>query len=222
MQNYVDNHTGKVSPQPDAQYWFARAKGKASAYSRSAKWTFQRSPKALTKDIRAMMEATAYLKLADWGNAKAKINHALRLRPDDAYYYELRGQILLESRNYGAAVEAYGHAVELAPRSALCLAGYGRALLAAKRYKEALHALEKARARDFRDTYLLRDLGQAYAHNGQHGMASLATAERYALQGRLKDAEIHAKRASDLLPRGSSAWRRADDILLAAKRTRKK
>ncbi len=165
-----------------------------------------------------MREAVAYLKLSDISRARAHIDQALALRPDDAFYYELKGQILLETRNFNEAVMAYQRAVELAPDNALCLAGYGHALLAAGRNKEALVTLRKARARDFRDARMLRDLGQAYAKTGQNGQALLANAERYALQGRLKDAEIHAKRASGLLPRGSSAWRRAQDIIVAAER----
>jgi len=64
---------------------------------------------------------------------------------------------------------------------------------------------------------MMRDLAVAYAKSGNNGMASLATAERYALQGRLKDAGIHAKRAAGLLPRGSAGWNRAQDVLRAAK-----
>ncbi len=222
MQNFVDGYTGEVKPQAEAQYWFARARGKASAFTRSPKWTLQRSKESPTEDIRAMREAVAYLRLSDASRAVSRINQALELRPNDAFYYELKGQILLETRQFSAAVDAYERSVELAPRNALNLAGYGRALMAAGRDKEALDALERARARDFRDARLLRDLGQAYAKNGQNGMASLSTAERYALQGRLKDAEIHARRASGLLPRGSSAWRRAEDIMIAAERTGKR
>ena len=44
-------------------------------------------------------------------------------------------------------------------------------------------------------------------------MASLVTAERYALQGKIKDAKLHAKRASDRLPTGSPSWQRAQDVL---------
>ena len=47
-------------------------------------------------------------------------------------------------------------------------------------------------------------------------MASVATAERFALMGRLGDAAIHAQRAADQLPRGSPGWLRAQDILSAA------
>ncbi|MCP5114953.1 MAG: hypothetical protein GY953_29335 [bacterium] len=44
-------------------------------------------------------------------------------------------------------------------------------------------------------------------------MASLATAERYALIGRTKDAVSLARRAAGILPKGSPGWLRAQDIL---------
>jgi predicted Zn-dependent protease len=69
---------------------------------------------------------------------------------------------------------------------------------------------------------MLRDLSVAYAQSKQPGMAALVTAERYALRGRLKDAGIHAKRATGLLPRGSGPWQRAQDVLIASERAAKK
>ncbi|MEL7012545.1 MAG: peptidase M48, partial [Pseudomonadota bacterium] len=47
--------------------------------------------------------------------------------------------------------------------------------------------------------------------------APLATAECYAMVGPMNDALIHSKRAPDLLPRGSTAWRQPLDVLSAAK-----
>ena len=76
--------------------------------------------------------------------------------------------------------------------------------------------LERSRALDFRNAPVLRDLGTAYAKTGQNGMASLATAERYALQGDMKTANTHATRAMGLLPRGAPSWRRAEDVQIAA------
>nr|WP_319948417.1 M48 family metalloprotease [uncultured Shimia sp.] len=221
MQTYVDTHAGTFDKQTDAEYWFARARGKASAFMRSSSWTLRRANSSPTRDIALMREAVAYHKLPDHASARAKIDQALAERPDDPFYYELKGQILLESRRFSDAVEAYKRATELAPGNALCMASYGRALLVSGNPEEALPILEAARSRDFRDLRLLRDLGAAYAHTGQNGMASLATAERYAFQGRLRDAEIHARRASHLLPTGSGPWRRAEDVLRAAKRAQK-
>jgi predicted Zn-dependent protease len=106
-------------------------------------------------------------------------------------------------------------AVELAPGEPLIRAGLGRAQLAAGNPAAARETLETARARDSRDSRMLRDLAMAYAQTGQNGMASLVTAERYALSGRWKDARLHAERAAGQLPRGSTGWRRAEDVLAA-------
>ncbi len=206
---------------PNADYWFARVKGKLSAFLRSPTWTMRRSKEESAKDVRLMREAAAYHQNHDLANARAAIDGALAIRPNDPFYYELKGQILLENRQVKDAITAYGNAVEMAPNDSLILAGYGRALLAQGQTKNALQALEKARARDYRNVRLLQDLGVAYAKTGNNGMASVVTAERYALQGRLADAGIHAKRAVRLLPEGSPGWQRAQDVLIASERADK-
>jgi predicted Zn-dependent protease len=42
------------------------------------------------------------------------------------------------------------------------------------------------------------------------------------MAGNLKDAKIHAERATALLPRGSAAWQRAQDVLSAAQAAEKR
>ena len=81
----------------------------------------------------------------------AQINKLVSARPNDPFVHELRGQILLESRQYQAAVNAYGKAAALAPRNALIAAGYGRALLAVNTSSSnarALKVLIGSRGRD--------------------------------------------------------------------------
>ena len=112
--------------------------------------------------------------------------------------------------------------MKLAPNDPLILSGYGRALLAAGQVAQAQRSLEKSRTIDYRDGHMLRDLAQAYAKLGKNGLASLVTAERYALRGDLKTAGIHAQRASDLLATGSGPWQRAQDVLIASERFAKK
>ena len=86
-------------------------------------------------------------------------------------------------------------------------------MLADGKFSQALDVLEQARVRDFRNSALLRDLGVAYSKLGKHAMASLVTAERYALQGRIENAKMHANRAAAGLPAGSPSWQRAQDVI---------
>lgn len=222
LQGLVAGHALSGKRDPASEYWFARAQGKLSAFRRAPSWTLRRADDSLSDDIRRMREAVAHHRQSDTTKALRAIDRAIALRGSDPFYTELKGQIQLEARRFGAAVQTYGSAAKAAPRQPLILAGYGRALLANGRPQQALGPLEAARARDFSNARLMIDLAQAYAQTGRSAMASLVTAERYALQGRFKDAELHAKRASDQLARGSGPWKRAQDILIAAERANRR
>ncbi|MFY0595749.1 MAG: M48 family metalloprotease [Cognatishimia sp.] len=215
-------HAGKAKKDAAAIYWFGRAQGKLSAFLRNPKWTKRTLKNSPSEDVRLMRQAIVFHRQSNSKKAIATLDKAIAMRPKDPFFHELRGQFLIESRQAKAAAASYKRCVDIAPNNALCLGSYGRALLAAGQTKTALRALERARSIDFRDGRILRDLASAYAKSGNGGMAAVASAERYALQGRMKDAGIQAKRGAGLLPEGSSGWRRAQDIILAAKRAEKK
>ncbi len=220
VRGYAAAYASNARPDPTANYWFARARAKLDAFVGNPARSLRKAGKD-GSEIATLTRAIALHRIPKRKEAIAEIDRLIAMRPNDPFYHELRGQILLESGNFESAVNAYGRAVNLAPRDALILAGYGRALLALKTAdgnRRALSALEQARSRDGTDPRLLRDLAVAYAKSGNNGMASLATAERYALLGKLETAGVHAKRAVDQLPRGSAGWNRAQDVLNAAKR----
>ncbi len=224
VKGYAAAYDVDEDPDRDAEYWFARAKGKLGAFLQSPKYTLRKVGTKDQSDVALMRRAVAYHRQPNATKALKEINALLARRPNDPFVHELKGQILLESRQFSAAVNAYAKAVSLSPSHPLILGGYGRALLALNTKsadKKALTVLQKARAGEGLSAGLLRDLAVAHARSGQKGQASLATAERYAIMGRLNDAALHAKRASDMLPNGSTGWRRAQDILAAAKTVKK-
>lgn len=222
VKRLAESYKDRARPNPSADYWFARAKGKLSAFQRSPKWTLTRAGESGYADVKLMRQAIAHHRNSKLRKSLKAMDAAIAQRPKDPYLHELRGQILMESRQGKAAVAAYARAANLAPKNALILGAYGRALLVTGQTKKAQQFLERARARDGRDARVLRDLAATHAKLGNNGMASLVTAERYAMLGRLKDAGIHAKRASDLLPRGSGGWQRAQDVLSASEAAKKR
>jgi predicted Zn-dependent protease len=206
--------------RPDAKqaYWFSRIQGKLSGFLRAPQWTIRRATGS--SDVNRMRRAIAEHRSGRSSTAQQTIAQLVTDHPNDAFYRELQGQILSESLEFSAATKAYASAAKLAPSNALILGGYGRSLLAQNTKSsnaQALKILQKARNLDSRDARILRDIGTAYARNGQQGRAFLAIAERYALQGDMQNAAIQAKRAEDLLPRGSAARQKAQDILDTAK-----
>ena len=212
LQRLAAGYADRARKDPNADYWFARAKSKLSAFERSPKWTLNRAGEYGYKDVKLMRQAVAWHRQSNLRKSLPAIDGAISLRPKDPFLHELRGQILMESRQIKPAVAAYARSTNLAPNNPLILGAYGRALLADGQVKKATQVLEKARARDGRDARVLRDLAAAHAKQGNNGMASVLTAERYAMSGRMKDAGIHAQRP----------WQRAQDVLSASEAAAKK
>lgn len=219
VEGYAAAYGSTAKDDPARTYWFARVQGKLSAFTRGTSWTLRRT-RGDTSEIALMRRAIAYHRVPNRAKAMEAMRALLAKRPGDPYYLELLGQIQLESRDFANAVNTYASAANAAPGEPLILAGYGRALVATGHdgnIRKALDILERARSRDGTDPRLLRDLAVAYAKTGNPGMASLVTAERYAVIGNLKTALLHAERALGLLPRGSRGWIRAQDVVSAAK-----
>jgi predicted Zn-dependent protease len=202
-----------LSSDPNMVYWHARVIGKLSAFQRAPSWTLGRINDSLSEDIKHMRTAIAQGREGKLTSAIKSIDRALALRPADPFYQDLKAELYMRNRAFSKSARSYKKAHHLRPKDAIILAGYGRALLAEGKFSRALDILEQARVRDFRNSALLRDLGVAYSKLGKHAMASLVSAERYSLQGRIKDAKIHANRAAAGLPLGSPAWQRAQDII---------
>ncbi|MEM9012205.1 MAG: M48 family metalloprotease [Pseudomonadota bacterium] len=205
----------------DIAYWYARTRAKFTGFLSSTRTTFREYPEEDTSEPALLARAIAYARVPDLSRANETLDALIARRPNDAFYHELKGELLLETNQAASAVGPYRRAVALAPNEPLILSGLGRALLAqnsAEADREALTILERARGLDSADPASLRGLATAYHRADQPGNASLVTAERYALLGRFEDAEPHARRAEALLPNGSPGWLRAQDILAVAER----
>ena len=145
-----------------------------------------------------------------------EIDQLLAIYPDDPFFNELRGQILLENGKVKEAVPSYRAAVQALPKESQLLTGLGQALLATEDpadQDEALKVLRSSVDVDPRLSSTWRWLAVAYGNKGDIGNAALATAERYVLSGRRNDAITQAKRAENELPAGSPGHLRAQDII---------
>ena len=221
LEERVANAPKGHPPGEEDRYWYGRMVAKLDAFLASP-----RTALALYRGDESenglMARAIAWHRLPDLGQARAAMDKLLAARPDDPYTHEMDGQFRLENGEVEAAVAAYRRAAELLPYEPLILSGLGRALVARDTRAadaEALKVLTRARQLDRADAMALRNLAVVHARMGDEGQASLATAERMMLAGRLQDAGIHATRAMRALPRGGPGWRQAEEIVEAARRT---
>jgi predicted Zn-dependent protease len=217
IERRVAEAAGRNYPaRPEIAYWHGRMRAKLTGFLDNPTRVLDRLEGEPETEEALYKKAVALYRLPAMREAIDATDRLIAMRPDDPFYIELKGQILFETGHAEQAVPLYRKAVALAPGEPLLEAGLGRALLALNTKAadaEALGVLQKARSRDLADAAALRDLATAYSRAGQQGMAALATAERYALTGRLEDAMLHARRAASAMPEGSPGWLRAQDIL---------
>lgn len=225
LETVVAAYQGRPTTQhKDVDYWYARSRAKFDSFIGNPRTILRKADKAGSGEIATFTRAIAYHRLPDKKKSLSEMQRLLEMRPDDAFYHELHGQILLENGDATGAVTAYSKAVDLRPNDPQILAGLGRAQLAIQSQaaaRSALDVLKKSYSKDPWNGRMLRDLGVAYAKNDNLGMAAVTTAERYALVSNFREAAIHANRALGLLPQGTAGWRRASDILATAKRFQK-
>ncbi len=150
-------------------------------------------------------------------NALKKADALIKQQPNNAYFYELRGDILLKANEPEKAVAAYAKAAQLDPaKSSITQIAYGQALLATgktENIKKAASLIKDALSRDKENFNGYTYLAQAYGQLGDVGQAELATAEGYYYSGNYQQAKIFAMRAQQKFKRGEPAWVRAQDII---------
>ena len=159
--------------------------------------------------------AVAYHRAGRLEKALSTVEGLIREAPRDAFFHELKGQILLERGLAHRAARAYATAVDLAPREALIRGAYAHALLETgepDRVPAALRHLIEATSADktFASGWRLRAV--AHGRLRQIGESAAALAEYYLLIGDLGEAHRQVRRAERLLRPGSSSWRRIQDI----------
>lgn len=195
-----------VQNSPTAIYWFDRLRAALRAYDR------QTLPKGLQLDAQTLYKAMRAHRSGKTNDAIALAQSVLAKRPNDALVHARLGEFYLAAGRAPEALRSYERALQ-SNRDSLILHGAGRAAFAARQPNTALKYFKAASKDDWFNARLLQDMSLAYGQLGETGLAALYSAERYAVQGRAKDAVIQAKQAQNRLSKGSPAWHRAQDIL---------
>ncbi|MDP9421719.1 MAG: M48 family metalloprotease [Pseudomonadota bacterium] len=157
--------------------------------------------------------------------ANAEADALLASDPDDPFFLELKGQILLESGRPKEAIAPLRKAVAKAPNMPMIAVMLGHALIAsedAKNFAEAKQVLKNAVNRDNDNPFAWYQLGVVYDREGDQPRAALATAERSNLEGNNKLALASARMAMAGLRQGTPDYLRAQDIAMVSETALKK
>lgn len=152
---------------------------------------------------------------SDLRTALAQIDSLIQAQPNNPYFYELRGQALVESGDGRDAIAPLRRAVSLAPNPTLIHVLLGQALLATNDNQLAEDAVTSLRAAVQADTEIpdaYDHLAIAYGRKGDLADADLASAQAAFTRGNMPTARQLASRAKGRFPIGSPGWVKADDI----------
>ncbi|HEY0222880.1 MAG TPA: M48 family metalloprotease [Pseudolabrys sp.] len=153
---------------------------------------------------------------SDLRQALVQIDGLIQAQPNNPYFYELKGQALLEGGRPVESVAPLRRAVQLSQGAPLIEIMLGQALIATNDKNVAAESVELLRSaidREPQAPEAYSQLAMAYGRKGDLAQADLASAQAAFARGDLMTARQLASRAKTRLAIGSPAWVRADDIV---------
>lgn len=207
-----------VDPRLEAR--FERVKAKLVGFVSDPAVTLRKYPPSDTSIPARYARAYAYHKGAYSERALEEVDALLAGLPDDPYFLEVKGQILLESGRPAEAIAPLRKAVAQTGGNPLIASMFGHALVATEdnsHLAEAERVLRASLSRDRDNPFAWFVLGNVYARQGDVARAALASAEQASLARQYGEAVRHANRALATLKAGTADYLRAQDIKLASR-----
>ena len=211
-------------PDPALEARFQRVKAKLFGFvnPRQAVVKYPESDKGIPAHYG---RAYAYHMSGYPDKALAETAALLATDPNDPFFLELKGQILLEGGKPAEAIAPLREATQRSQNSPLIAAMLGHALVSTedrKNFVEAKQVLKAAVNRDNQNPFAWYQLGIIYDREGDISRAALATAERNNLEDKPRRALASAEAAMKGIPTGSPDWLRAQDIAMVSRAELKK
>ena len=206
-----------VDPQLEAR--FERIKAKLMGFVSEPTQTLIKYPESDQSIPAHYARAYAWHKSAYPDKALSEVDALLRAAPNDPYFLELKGQVLLESGKPVDAIPPLREAVRITNQPLIATL-LGHALIATENdanFAEAEKVLRNAVARDRENPFAWYQLGVVYERRGDTARAALATAERYSMMGQDDRALRSADAAMQALPPGTVDYLRAQDIAMVSR-----
>ena len=203
---------------PALQMRHDMVRAKISGFLERQDTVYRRYPLSNTSLPARYAHAIATYLHGDLNNALGQIDSLIQAQPNNPYFYELRGQALLEGGKPAEAIPALRKAVSLSNNAPLIEILLGQALVGAdnKAYtEEAINILRNAMARETEQPLGYTQLAMAFARKGDLAEADLASAQAAFLRGDNKTARDLASRAKTRFAIGTPGWVKADDIVQA-------
>ncbi|TKW80419.1 MAG: M48 family metallopeptidase [Bradyrhizobium icense] len=203
---------------PALQLRHDMVRAKISAFMEKPDTVYRRYPSSSNSLPARYARAIVTYRHGDLRSAIAQIDALIHEQPNNPYFYEVRGQAMLEGGRPVEAIAPLRKAVQLSNNSPLIEMLLGQALVASndKAYTdEAIAILRAAVAKETEAPLGYSQLAMAYGRKGDYAQADLASAQAAFLRGDNKTARELASRAKTRFAIGTPGWVKADDIVSA-------
>lgn len=212
--------SANAEPQsPETIEELAMMKAKLVGFIGPPSRVLSRYPASDTSIPAKYARAIAAYRAVDIKASLAMTQELIDADPADAYFEELKGQILFESGRAEESIVPHRKSVELQPKAALLKVNLARSLIATKSddsVKEAEGLLMDALQLEPDNAFAWNQLAVCYAKQDRIGDADLATAEEAYIVGDMSRAFVFSRRARDKLTLETPNGQRADDIMALA------
>jgi predicted Zn-dependent protease len=201
---------------PELQFRHDMMRAKLYGFTERPDVVLRRYPATDTSMPARYARAISTYRYGDLRSAITQIDSLIASIPNDPYFYELKGQALLEGGHPAEAIPPLRRAVALAPTPTLIRILLAQALVAtndAKLSDEAVPLLRTALITEPEDSDAYTTLAMAYGRQNDYADADLASAQAAFARGDHKTARELAERAKQRFAVGSPGWVRADDIV---------
>jgi len=203
---------------PALQLRHDMARAKISAFMERQETVYRRYPLSNNSLPARYAHAISTYLHGDLRSALSQIDALIQQQPNNPYFYEVRGQALLEGGKPQEAIAPLRKAVALSNNAPLIEMLLGQALVATGNNAytdEAIAILRAAVARESEAPIGYTQLAMAYGRKGDYAQADLASAQAAYLRGDSKTARDLASRAKTRFAIGTPGWVKADDIVSA-------
>ncbi len=203
---------------PALQLRHDMVRAKISAFMERQETVYRRYPLSNNSLPARYAHAISTYLHGDLRSAIAQIDALIQQQPNNPYFYEVRGQALLEGGKPQEAIAPLRKAIALSSNAPLIEMLLGQALVATGNNAytdEAIAILRAAVARETEAPIGYIQLAMAYGRKGDYAQADLASAQAAYLRGDSKTARDLASRAKTRFAIGTPGWVKADDIVSA-------
>ena len=200
-------------------YKYKRSSAKLAAFTLDIDKVLDYNYKENTDEILHYIKAIRYFRMGNFDDSLNHINRIIMKHPNDPFYHELKAQIYFEAGK-SAALNEYIMACEERPNDVLLR--LGKAIVGMTIHSDDSHYLTKfykdlsfVIENDPNNLLALHYLAIYYDKKGLIGKSHLNTALIALKSGRIADARRMARISMQELPKRSTDWYKAGDILAA-------